>query len=296
MRFDTIPDSSMRVYDGPFYGIRLLAASPDSSCVVDRMALPTNVLPAYQAPAGNPFRQIVVVGPITLALADSEYERISDLSSSPNTAGVVPVMVVDPTTGTIQNNANLINLPNYSGANGGVFGPVALAVAPQAVDLRGNPPAPFTFATDMNPMPRPVLGQYGLDPVSGLIAPRLFGGPPPIGSGPPGLIGAWIRWRITSTVAIAAQYNFEIWGVGANSEAFQIMAANVPAGTAAGVYIIDFAWGGPNPNPLNPPGIPGATYYTYNAIQGVGLPVAIGFAADTVPVGMSGTITLDWLQ
>ena len=84
MRFDTIPDASTRVYDGPFYGIRLLAASPGASCVVDRMALPTNVLPAYQAPAGAPFRQIVATGPITLAIADSEFERIGDITSSPN--------------------------------------------------------------------------------------------------------------------------------------------------------------------------------------------------------------------
>lgn len=83
MRFDVIPDTTTRIYDGPFYGVRVLSAASSATCVVDSMPLPTQVLPGYSAPKGRAFRQIVASGPIVIAIADAEDEDVASLQSSP---------------------------------------------------------------------------------------------------------------------------------------------------------------------------------------------------------------------
>lgn len=80
MRFETIPAGETRQLDGPWFGVRVLAAAPGAALTVDRLALPVSVLVAYR----RRIDVLVVTGPVVLAIADSELEDVNAASSSPS--------------------------------------------------------------------------------------------------------------------------------------------------------------------------------------------------------------------
>lgn len=81
MRFETLVAGEPRQVDGPFYGVKVLAADPaqGATLIVDGLAWPVSVLPAWAGDVGR----VVATGPCILALATDEDEDLSKMTTSP---------------------------------------------------------------------------------------------------------------------------------------------------------------------------------------------------------------------
>lgn len=126
MRFETIPSGETRQLDGPWFGVRVLAAGDGASVAVDRLVLPMSVLPTLQ----RPMDVIVASGPIVLALADAEGENVNAASASP-----IPPVPAGPSSVT----TSIITIPVGTDIETGVGVQVPhyfFARPPQASSLR----------------------------------------------------------------------------------------------------------------------------------------------------------------